>query len=408
MNASSSYVRFDQVAQKLSKPQLREFGNPVEIAVQDVSQAAFDALQSPIDFPAIGEAVIAGDRVALAVDPNVPDLVQVLRGVVKAIEQSEPECIDIVLWDETTSHTLAEVRSEFADLNVLTHQCHIRDELMFLGADNQDEAVYVNRVIVDADFVLPVIAARQRDAQSCADVTGIFPAFADSAARARRLVSPVDPSSSETKNETLVPWQLGILVGVVVSASAAGHVAKIVVGSLPALATEIKSLSETADMVSLERSSLLIASLDGGHQQQTWVNAVRAVIAATELLDEGGTIVLWTEIDSLPTGRLAALPERPALPTDMSVNAEGQLPSWDPTIPLATEMAGAIQSHRIMMRCRLPSDTIEALGMGVVESVDQLSRLCEAFESCGVLRAAQFTGSSSCNQQLDDPIHEAD
>ena len=43
---------------------------------------------------------------------------------------------------------------------------------------------------------------------------------------------------------------------------------------------------------------------------------------------------------------------------------------------------------------RIAGDAIESMGIGCIQDVDELSKLCGSFDSCGVLQAAQFASST--------------
>ena len=53
------------------------------------------------------------------------------------------------------------------------------------------------------------------------------------------------------------------------------------------------------------------------------------------------------------------------------------------------------QEGRVLLMSALPRGEIEALGIGAVESTDQLLRLLESHDSCAIIRSAQFCGIGS-------------
>ncbi len=152
--------------------------------LSDVAAATMAALQRPDDFPPLARAIVPGDRVVLAVDPNVPAIVDVICGVVAAIGQTDAAGIDVVLWDEASDATVEAIRAEVAPQSrVVRHASADRRQLSYLAADENADPIYLNRLLVDADFVLPIMAARFTDLRRPADRTGVYPWLADSAAR---------------------------------------------------------------------------------------------------------------------------------------------------------------------------------------------------------------------------------
>ena len=79
----------------LESKQVWEYETGTRNNCPDVPKHTFNALQRPDDFPPINAALVSGDRVALAVDPNVPSVVEVIQGTMKALGQTEAGEIDI-------------------------------------------------------------------------------------------------------------------------------------------------------------------------------------------------------------------------------------------------------------------------------------------------------------------------
>ncbi|MCG8648859.1 MAG: hypothetical protein MI861_03450, partial [Pirellulales bacterium] len=66
----SQAVSFDDLIGSLAAQQVWEFDAHTSSTCQDVSQRTLEALRAPEDFPPIEAAIVPGDRVALAIDPN--------------------------------------------------------------------------------------------------------------------------------------------------------------------------------------------------------------------------------------------------------------------------------------------------------------------------------------------------
>ncbi len=47
-----------------------------------------------------------------------------------------------------------------------------------------------------------------------------------------------------------------------------------------------------------------------------------------------------------------------------------------------------------MLHGRLERDTIEPMGIGVIDSKQELENFSRNFESCGILRAASYAGGN--------------
>ena len=68
---------FRRILDALGSDQVWEIaatGTAANVACGDIPQATFDALTQPLDFPPLTSAIVPGDRVALAMDPNCPSI----------------------------------------------------------------------------------------------------------------------------------------------------------------------------------------------------------------------------------------------------------------------------------------------------------------------------------------------
>lgn len=398
VTSENRHVSFEEIVGNLQLPQVWEYDGGPKRSVSDVVKSAFAALQTPLDFPPLSAAIVPGDRVALAVDPNIPQIVEVIRGVLQAIQATAAGVIDIVLWDEATDETLAAIRREFGDAaSVSRHQTDQRSELCYLAADEAGDAIYLDRVVVDADFVLPIISNRAMDRFCKHDLTGVYPSLADSATRNRHLVQMSRPERKiKERCEDQIPWLLGLSLVMNVTATTRGSAGEVTAGTVESIGKVVTPVRSAPDDFP-PAASLVIASLDGDQQQQTWQNATRAVAAASRYVQPGGTIVIWSEIETEPSGELARLDEfdheaehAPAT----TVDQDGKFPDWNPLSSIAATLARIASEYRVVVHSRVSREQIESMGLGVVDTVDELNHLARSFESCGVLRAAQFAGGT--------------
>ena len=362
-------------------------------ACSDPFEAAKGALHAPLDFPAMNTAIVPGDQVAIAVDPNAPQVSRVLAGVLNFLQATDASNVTVVIGDEACERTVAEIKSVAGDTaRVEIHHPSDRESLRFLGPDALGNPMYLNRWLVDADFVLPITAGRSGDLEHQHDLYGFFPAFSDAASRLR-LLSPQLEAGAEPADPNEPAWALGAQLILCVTSSTTGEVADVFAGTGDSIR---KRLQETR-YVSNQKSptSLVVASLDGDHQQQTWENVSRAAATAAREVEAGGTIVLWTRLSDAPSGRLLQITDQAmAPPARPQALAEDEFPSWDPTITPAETLRKLSQEYRVLMRSELSPEESEAMGIGHLESGEELSKLTRSFSTCKILRAASFCGST--------------
>ncbi|TWT98652.1 lactate racemase domain-containing protein [Stieleria varia] len=397
---------FSSDVPNLASDAVWEYESGSDAELSDVIDEVVKSLNAPLDFPGIDAAIVPGDRVAIALDPNVPQIGEVVSGLLRALHQSDIGDVDIVLWDEATEQTVQEVRSVAGECAVIVHQSRRRGQLRYLGADGDAEPIYLNRAVIDADFVLPVHAIRADDVELKRDLTGIFPSLADSATVSRFLNADrgFDQPLAVGKMSAETRWLLGVQLVLGVTANAKGLVGNVFAGTPDAIGGQVTSRVNEPDSVP-PKAELVVASLDGESRQQTWANAIRAAHAALRFVADGGTIVIWTDIEEPPTGRLTRVDSdmdesESAMQAEESDDDEDDTEAKDGFPPSHQNNAWArvlqriMQEHRVLVRTRLDPTVLESMGVGVIQSPAELEKLSQSFPTCGVLRAAQFAGAS--------------
>ncbi|TWU60815.1 hypothetical protein Poly51_10960 [Rubripirellula tenax] len=397
-------LNFSRTIDVLASEQVWQYDAVSPDRCGDVAATTYAALHRPDDFPPLGSAIVPGDRVTLAVDPNVPMVAEVVRGVLRAISETEAEGVDVLVWDEATDATIEAIRAELPPTSrVVRHRSADRRSLSYLAADPDADPIYLNRLLVDADFVLPIMAGRPIVKSAPRDVTGIYPWLADSGARARYRDAPPSQSKANAKMAVETTWLLGVQMMVCVVPSIDAMVADVIAGTIPAIDKRLTvETDEEHDFP--PPAELVVASLDGDTQQQTWANAARAAVAAVDRVLPGGTIVVWTDINESPSDAMLRQANRDAEEDASNEEAESEsdtensaakdddmeFPAWDESIALSRALTDIAAEYRLLIRAAIDDQTIEALGLGSVADGAGLCRLSKSFGGCGVLRAAQF------------------
>lgn len=343
---------------------------------------------------------------AIAVDPNVPRVEEVVRGVVTAIKGTSATDVILVVRDEATVEMADSIRQAAAPFTVVCHESSDREAQSYLAADRDANPIYLNRHLVDADWVLPIVAARGNSEGLRRDTSGIFPNFCDSATRLRcvkernviatdesfePLKQPLTPSGRTIDEE--IPWLLGIQMILMASVNGAGELAAVRAGTVESLASLSDPFQGRVGQAARAVAPLVIAACDGDDRQQTWENVVRAATVASMHSPEDGTIVIWSGVNEEPDGRLLQLDRIESdFPEDAAVPSEDAFPAWDRFEAMADRLGEVMESHRLLLHSRLPRETVERLGLGVIESEQELANLQKGFDDQILIRAASFFG----------------
>lgn len=409
---------------------------PRDTSSASVAKLAASSLAAPIDFPSVDAAILDDDHVALAVDPNVPQVGDVIEGVIETLAACQAGRISIVLWPETSPHVVDSLKERFQNVDpdssetdppnlsppvgspavtVIRHEPQMRSLLRYVAADADAEAMYLSRDLVDADFTIPIVAARAADAIGRLDKTGVFPIFADSSTTRRYQggILPTFTSADDTTDEDIEPAsepqsdasisasnaavnEVGFLLGVqlmmIVSSNVDGLVGRILAGTPDSIRHELETLHAVVETETSPKAGLVIAALDGDATAQTWPNVARAAIAAAEHIEGEGMIVIWSRVNHPPS----EVWQSELLPGDWESlpRPVDEFDDWHGDRVLARQLTTLLSDHRILLHSELADADVEALGLGVISSVAELRQLGESFQGAGVIRAAQFHAAS--------------
>jgi nickel-dependent lactate racemase len=368
--------------------------------LDDPSAAVSAALSDPLDLPPVYRAIAPGDRVVVAIDRDVPQLPEVVAGAVSALLEGaiEPSDISLVL---ASSDDLSEGRHPRSLLPrsvqelvaVTAHAADDPAELSYLAATEEEAfPIYLNRRIIDADFVLPISCLRLDDALGYVGVCGgLFPAFADAKTQ-ERFNSPgaaegASPKSRRRRESEEAAWLLGIQFMLQVTPGPRHSLLNVLCGSPSAVAQRGKQLCEAAWRQPIpNRASLVVAAIDGGPDEQNWQNVGRALLAASRAVADGGAIVLCTQLRQSPGPALRILSNQEDLRA-----AHRQIHRLHtPDALSASLFAKVMERCRVYLFSELQNDEVEDLGLAPVESAAEISRLGRMHQTCLLLSSAQY------------------
>jgi nickel-dependent lactate racemase len=348
------------------------------------------ALAEPLEFPPLAAATVPGDRVAIAVDENVPCVGAVVRGAVEAFQRAgiELEDIFIVTADATTARLCKEALPDEAPRpQVITHDPNDADNLCFIGQTRKHEPLLINRTIFDADVVLPIGCARLG---SSSVYESLFPRFSNAETLQRHRAPMTHRSTASEKKEAREIEQAGWLVGVPmvvqVVPGADDSVAHVVAGEPHVVAERVEKLYRRQWLLnSPQQVSLVIAMISGGEQAQTWQNVGRALATAEPLLAEGGAIALCTNLEAPPgesLGRLIGSGDLDKAERKIfHDHGADSLPAW--------HLARALQRGPVYFLSQLDEETVEDMGLAPISDTAELERLAGRHESCVVIDDSQ-------------------
>lgn len=363
--------------------------------LDDPSAAVAVAVANPLDFPPLRESIFPGDRVALALDGGVACCDRVVAGVIHCLLEARvaPSDITVLRVEETGPSSDVAIHACLPEgvrdeITILTHDPRDEDNLHYLAASQAGEPIYFHGALCDADVVIPISALRFSDSPGYAGINGgLFPAFADEAAqkRFRQASYPVERRQELCEEANEAAWLLGAQFTVQVIPGVGDSILEVLAGESQAVLARGEELCEAYWAFQVpERASLVVATIEGGPEQQTWDNLARAVYSASRAVADDGAIVLCTDLASRPGPALQRLT---GLDDMHRVLHEIEREREPDAIP-AAQLCAVQERARIYLLSNLDGATVEDLGLAHVSSTDEVDRLMQRHESCILLANA--------------------
>ncbi len=356
----------------------------------DPATAVIRALEEPIEFPPLAAGTVPGDRVAVALADAVPNAGEVVRGAVEAILHAgiEVEAISVVTTDAATAQICQEALAAHAEKlpQFVVHDPEDDDNLCLVGATKRGEALLVNRIIFDADIVLPIGVARVDGAGA---YDSLFPWFCD-AASIGRLRMPASAGAVDDSRKAHTADEAGWLIGaplvLQVVPGPGESVAHVVAGEPQAAARRCDELCRRRWLLHSPRQvDLAIVTITGDARSQTWANVGRAVAAADRVLADYGAIAICTNLEVPPGESLGRLIGSADLEkTVRKIGHDQGEDSWP-----AWHLARALRRGPVYLLSQLSAETVEDLGLAPIADLVELARLAGRHESFVVIEDSQ-------------------
>jgi nickel-dependent lactate racemase len=334
----------------------------------------------------------------LALDERVPRGGQIAAAVIQALVSGGVQADGI-----TVLRTARDAEAGFGDptgwlpeelrarITLATHDADDHQAIAYLAASDEGEPVLLNRLLTDADLVLPIGCVRHRRTAGYHGVhTAIFPTFSDRKTLLRFLSRESAERRARAKKSLAeesdhVGWLLGVAFTIQVVPGPGDRLLHVLAGEVGEVRRRGQELYETAWRGSVpRRASLVVAAIEGGSDQQTWENVGRALAAAGRLVEDDGAIAICSELDSEPgpavTQLCSAAGREDALRKIRRSHPPDALP--------AAQLLEALDRSQVYLLSRLDETLVEDLEIAPIVEADELVRLTQRHASCILLSNA--------------------
>jgi hypothetical protein len=358
------------------------------------------ALEDPRDFPPLRQMIVPGDRVTIALDPEIPEARAVLDVLVGNMGRAgvEPEGVTVLAatggppgWQD-----MAPIGAPIA-----VHDPDDRAGIAYLASTREGRRVYLNRLLTDADVVVPVgLLRHDAEVGYRGPWSLLFPglsdrptlhsyrdgAVGDSSHRHRRREAWLEESSE-------VGWLLGAQFSVGIVPGASGLLEVVAGRDAAVREAGIASIERHWTMEAPSRAEVVIAGVGGPGSSASLDDLAAALETARGLVQHGGKIVVLSRTRPGEGPR----PIGPALQRLMAADGPREalaslrgLEDHD-DYSIARRIAVASDWADLFVCSALDAEFVEGLGIAPLEHPEQARRLASNAGSVTFVSRAEFT-----------------
>ena len=399
---------FDQLPdEKFAKPQLEIQQQPSV----DVAAAFESALAEPLLYPPLMQSVFPGDDIAIVLQSDLPQSKTALESLLEQLYRLNIEPADIVVAITAKTAAQLDIDSKIIEsekehlaegtqpgtfaydfgkesINFQVHDVENEAGHSYLAANADALPVHVNRLLVDADVVLPIGWPTAGEADQQTDC--IYPDFSNESTLAR---------FRKRKNPFLARWNeiqlandtLGAFFTIQLVCGPGDTIHGVIAGSrneVVKLARE-KTNRLWAFQWDQDDVEMTVATIESDADDQNWDDFANALITASRVTSSDGPIVIWSEI-SVPASRDI----RAALMSQFEDEISTKLTKT------MQHVAAIVNERPVYLRCGLAQNGVEELGLGFVQDATEVVRISESRKSGLLIRDAHKCQTRSTAAKL--------
>ena len=376
---------------------------PAPEALADAAAAVTEAVRQPLEFPPLRQCVFPGDRVALALDRDVPHAATLIAGIWTELTAAgiQPEEVLVLQPADRVDRALPDPRAELpADVRSAVHwKVHDfddKDGCGYLASSTSGDRLYLARPALDADALITVGQVAYDSVIGYRGTSSVFYPGLSNAEAAQRAQgqghSELGPDHERPMRALAdeIAWLVGTQFTVQVVPAAEGGVHRVLAGLNDSVLRRGKELlAETWTLRLDSRCDVVLATVDGLAPGDPWRKLGAAVEAARGIVARGGKIVVLSDIRA-DIGEGLQMLRDSAEPGDVLQPLQNIAP---PDMLPAIQLATAADWASVYLVSALDSDIAEELFLTPIQEHDELHRLLAGDATCAVLESAEFVSA---------------
>ena len=253
-----------------------------------------EALEKPFHFEPLRRALTPDDRITIVIDPRLPHLAAMLAELLQHLSTAgvSPSAVTVVSPPDGAESWIDELPDEFADMTAETHDPADAKKLAYLATTKGGRRVYLNRSLVEADFVI-LLTGRRFDPYSgyAGAENALFPALSNEETRAAFAGEFTTASPKATGGEAAeIAWLLGTPFFVQVIEGARDSIQEVVAG-LPESSSEGVRRQDARWRATIDREpDTVIAAVSGEPGGVSFLDLAKGLATAARVVKKGGRI----------------------------------------------------------------------------------------------------------------------
>jgi nickel-dependent lactate racemase len=271
-------------------------------AAPPLAELVRNALEKPFGFESLRRALTPDDRVTIVLDSGLPKVAEILEHVLGYLRDAgvPPELVTVLTTPESPQNWHEHLAVEFAGVKREIHDPADRKKLAYLASTQEGRRIYLNRTLVDGDFII-VLTGRGYDplAGYAGAEVAIFPALGDDENRnAYQGQVSIDAPSEEAWSIRVeaeeVVRMLGIPFFVQIIEGAGDTVQDVVAGLVESSPEGVRRQDARWFGTVTEEPDTVVAAISGDPSRITFMDLAKAAICAARVAPKGSRIALLT------------------------------------------------------------------------------------------------------------------
>jgi len=368
-------------------------------APQLISEQCRNALLQPLGFPELARCVVPGDSVAIVIDPETPDSIDLLVVVCEQLQSVPDEGITLSLmlppdpantgWGNFVERLPLHLQQQ---LTVHIHDPGDTSQLSYVASSVGGERIYVNRRISDADLLITIgVICFDSLLGYQGTTSSVFPSFSENDAilQARAQGHPeLTPDDDRPYRQLVdeVGWLLGTQFAVQVVPGAGETPLAILAGLPEDVMSAGKELVDRVWRVKSRKEAEAILLSVPASGLSGWKQFGTAIEQAAKIVEPDGRIIVIADVP-VPEGPAATMLRRCQEPGELLKPLRRE-PTED-AIEIV-KLINTLSHARVYLYSQIPADIVEELGMIAIVDASELQRLTMASKNCVVLPHANY------------------